>query len=194
MKFYALAPDGQKRWEYVTGGPIISSPALDGNGVIYFTSVDGFCYALNGDGSLRWRLKTGGMTESSPVLGADGTIYVGVNSALWAISPEGVKRSERNFYQKDPIHASPTIVADNVVYVLFNNSGLVALDADQHTVWSFLLTGHSRASPGIGADGSIYEVDQHKDYVFRALDTRRPLARTPWPKFRANARNTGHVN
>src|SRR5208282_4525433 len=129
-KFYALAPDGRKRWEYATGGPIISSPALSGDGVVYFTSVDGFCYALNGDGSLRWRLHTGGATESSPVLGADGTIYVGVNNALWAIAPDGTKRSETNL--NHPVRATPTVIEDNVVYVLFGYGYLEALDADQH--------------------------------------------------------------
>ena len=197
-KFYALAPNGKKRWEYATGGPIISSPALDGNGFIYFTSVDGFFYALQPDGRLRWRLKTGGTTESSPVIGTDGTIYVGVNSSPWAIAPDGARHGERNFYRFDPVHATPTIVEGGVVYVLFENSGLAALNAALNAglnpVWSFSLTGHSRASPGIGADGSIYVMDRRTDNVFCALDTHRPLARVPWPKFRANAGNTGHVN
>ncbi len=188
-KFYALAPDGRKRWEYTTGGPIISSPAIDSNGVIYFTSVDGFCYALNGDGSLRWRLKTGGATESSPVIGADGMIYVGVNGFLWAITPEGTKRGECNLIA--PIRAAPTVVEDNMVYVLIVYGGLVALGADQHVLWSSPLSGPNRASPGIGAAGGLYVASLFK--MFCALDTRRPLARTPWPKFRANARNTGHV-
>ena len=191
-KFYALAPDGRKRWEYATGGPIISSPALDEDGVVYFTSLDGFCYALNGDGSLRWRLKTGGATESSPVIGADGMFYVGVNNFLWAITPKGTKRGERNL--TDSFRASPTVVEDNVVYTLVGCGGLVALDADQHTVWSFLLNGASQASPGIGADGSFYRACRGHDDAFCALDTHRRLAQTPWPKFRANARNTGHVN
>ena len=28
-KFYALAPDGHKKWEFATDGPIVSSPALN---------------------------------------------------------------------------------------------------------------------------------------------------------------------
>ncbi len=189
-KLYALALDGHKRWEYATGGPIISSPALNGNGVVYFTSVDGFFYALNPDGSLRWRLKTGGTTESSPVIGVDGMIYVGVNDSLWAITPEGTKQGERDL--RNTICASPTVVEDNVVYVLSVYGKLAALDADEHALWSFQVLGPNQASPGIGADGSLYAAGQNN--VFCALDTRRPLARTSWPKFRANARNTGHVN
>ena len=189
-KLYALAPDGRKRWEYVTDGPIISSPALNGAGVIYFTSLDGFCYALNADGSLRWRLQTGGATASSPVIGADGTIYLGVNKSLWAITPEGAKRSEHP--PIDRIRAAPTLVEGNVIYVLFGYSWLFALDADQHNLWSYCMGGQSQASPAIGADGSLYIAGDYKKFC--AMDTRRPLARTPWPKFRANARNTGHVN
>ncbi len=107
-----------------------------------------------------------------------------------------MERNEANAISDlmDPVHTSPTVVEDNVVYVLFDNSGLVALDEDQHTMWSFSLSSHSRASPTIGANGNLYATDRYKDNVFCALDTRRPLARTPWPKFRANARNTGHVN
>jgi outer membrane protein assembly factor BamB len=189
-KLYALAPDGRKRWEYATGGPIVSSPALNGAGVVYFTSLDGFCYALNEDGSLRWRLKTGGATESSPVIGADGMICVGVNSTLWVITPEGTKRGEHP--PVDRVRAAPTVVEDNVVYVVFGYAWLFAVDADQHNLWSFCMGGQSLGAPGIGTDGSIYITGDFK--VFCALDTHRPLARTPWPKFRANARNTGHVN
>jgi outer membrane protein assembly factor BamB len=189
-KLYALAPDGRKRWEYAAGGPIPSSPTLNGRGVVYFTSVDGFCYALKEDGSLRWRLKTGGATESSPVIGPDGTIYVGVNKCLWAITPDGTKRGEHP--PLDQVRASPTVVAGNVTYVLFGYSWLFALDADQHDIWSYLMGTRNLGSPAIGADGSLYIAGQYG--AFCALDTRRPLARTPWPKFRANARNTGRVS
>ena len=191
-KCYALTPEGRKRWEYATSGPIISSPALNGDRAIYFTSVDGFLYALNADGSLGWRLHTGGATESSPVIGADGMIYVGVNSALWALASEGTKRGEYDLYVSDPARASPTVVEDNVVYVHFGHGFLVALDTDQHILWSFSLNSSSQASPGIGADGSFYAAGQYK--AFCALDTHRRLAESPWPKFRTNARNTGHVN
>jgi len=80
------------KWEYAVGGPIISSPAISQEEMIYFTSVDGSCYALNSDGKLAWRVRTGGITESSPVIGLDGIVYVAVNKQLWAITPDGKKK------------------------------------------------------------------------------------------------------
>ena len=118
-KFYALAPDGHKKWEFATGGPILSSPALNEDQCLYFTSVDGCLYALNPDGSLRWRLRTGGITESSPVIGADGTIYVGVQAHLWAISPDGQKKWGRSGDEECPFEASPVVLASGEITVCY---------------------------------------------------------------------------
>jgi outer membrane protein assembly factor BamB len=188
-KLYALAPDGRKRWEYATGGPIISSPALNGDGAIYFTCLDGFCYALNADGSLRWRLHTGGTTETSPVIGADGTIYVGVNRGMWAIGPDGKKKwvkPDLDFGQ-----ASAAVVVGGSVYAV-GRTALLAFDAEGGLQWQFELYPEWDPISGIAADGTLYVTCQPK--CLAALDTRAPLAPTAWPKFRANARNTGHAN
>ena len=190
-KFYALTFEGRKRWEFATGGQIVSSPALNGGGVVYFTSVDGFFYALNEDGSLRWRLHTGGITESSPVIGLEGTLYVGVNNYVWAIAPDGKKKWERQMI--GVVEGPPLVVADGSAYVVSWEGDLVALDTDGHSRWSFFLwNNYGCGSPAIGADGTVYA--QGKYYSFLALDANQPLARTPWPKFRGDSRNTGNVN
>jgi hypothetical protein len=44
-------------------------------------------------------------------------------------------------------------------------------------------------SVGVGADGTIYTFDSGT--YLSALQASVPLAKAPWPKFRANARNTG---
>ncbi len=44
-KIYALNPDKSVKWEFATGGPIESSPAV-GNGVLYVLSEDGYVYAF----------------------------------------------------------------------------------------------------------------------------------------------------
>jgi hypothetical protein len=79
--FTRLKPDGKLLWSFTTGAPIISSPAINPDGVIYFTSTDGNLYALRPDGSERWRLHTGGVTESSPVLDESGNLYLMVHGA-----------------------------------------------------------------------------------------------------------------
>src|SRR4029077_14528149 len=104
-KFYALNAEGNKQWEYETGGEIIASPAIHGDECVYFTSVDGYFYALNFDSTLRWRIRTGGVTESSPVIAEDGTIYVGVNTELWAIMADGKAKWRRGM--DELVDASP---------------------------------------------------------------------------------------
>ncbi len=83
-----------KSWKYKTAGPIRSSPAVDANGVIYFSSGDGYLYAINPDGSLKWRFQIGNssyLNYSSPAIGLDKTIYLGYASHnnLLAINDEG---------------------------------------------------------------------------------------------------------
>ena len=48
-KVYALnGATGEKKWEFVTGGEVLSSPAVGSDGTIYFGSVDKKVYALDG--------------------------------------------------------------------------------------------------------------------------------------------------
>ena len=56
---------------------IVSSSAIDQNGVIYVGSGDNHLYAINRDGSLEWRYHTEGGVFSSPAIADDGTIYLG---------------------------------------------------------------------------------------------------------------------
>jgi outer membrane protein assembly factor BamB len=188
-KFYALSPDGEKRWEFATGGPVISSPALDWDGGIYFTSVDGFLYALNGDGSLRWKLHTGGITESSPVIGLDGTILLGVNKQLWAVTPEGKKKWQVG--AEDFVEAPPLVFSDGSACFVSRYGMLVAVDPAARHKWAFYLYYHGCASPAVGESGAVYVPGKWR--CFYALRAGTPLASTPWPKFRGNARNTGNL-
>ena len=189
-KFYALTRDGAKRWEYATGGPIISSPALNGDGVIYFTSVDGFLYALTEEGRLKWRLHTGGITASSPVIGPDGVIYVGVNDSFWAVTPDGATKGMRR--TRDLVESAPAVTAADTVYVLPRTLDLVALDSELRVVSvSSPLYGHGSPSPVIGPGGVVYVPDRWNN--LSALEAGVPAGHTPWPKFRADARNTGHA-
>jgi outer membrane protein assembly factor BamB len=197
-KFYALEPDGTKAWEYVTGGAIISSPALNDDGTAYITSVDGFFYALNSGGSLKWRLQTGGITESSPVIGRDDTLYVGVNSKLWAISLNGQKKWEREattYEESFPIEATPLALSDGHVCVVSSLGLLSSINQSEPIKWIFHLQGQAHSCPGIDSSGTIYIGGAvfNVGLFFYALPGGTPLAMSPWPKFRCNARNTGNI-
>jgi hypothetical protein len=60
--------------------------------------------------------------------------------------------------------------------------------------WMYNLFGYGYGSPAVGPTGAIYVPDRGVAGVgFSALRAGAALARTPWPKFRGNARNTGNI-
>ena len=178
----------------MTDGPILSSPALNKDQCLYFTSVDGCLYALDLDGSLRWRLRTGGITESSPVIGPDGTIYVGVLQHLWAITADGKKKWGPVGGYYNPIECSPVVLADESICCVLGNGMLCYASPKGVVEQMYYLFGYGYGSPAVGPTGAIYVPDCGvPGRGFTALRAGVSLARTPWPKFRGNARNTGNV-
>jgi outer membrane protein assembly factor BamB len=68
---------GQKLWEFTTGGPVYSSPAVTTDGTVYIGSDDHKVYALDGaTGAKRWEFDTGAEVKLAPVIGADGAVFV----------------------------------------------------------------------------------------------------------------------
>jgi outer membrane protein assembly factor BamB len=69
---------GAKKWEFLTGDSVGSSPAIGSDGTVYVGSSDYSVYALYGTtGAKKWEFKTGLWVGSSPAIGSDGTVYVG---------------------------------------------------------------------------------------------------------------------
>ena len=83
------------------------------------------------------------------------------------------------------------MLVNDSVYIVAR-SGFLALDAEGRRKWSFDLHPNFDPQAVIGADGTVYVTGAYRNLY--ALDTLVPLAQSPWPKFRANSRNTGHVN
>jgi outer membrane protein assembly factor BamB len=191
-KFYALAPDGRKKWEYATGGPIISSPALNKDQCVYFTSVDGCLYAFKLDGSLRWRLRTGDVTPTSPVIGAEGTIYVGFQQHLWAVNPDGTKKSGRTDGDAFGRDINPVLLEGGTMLYWWMEA-LWTWNAEQGPLLRYTVSNY--VSPAVGPTGTLYVPDPNKERGcgFSALHNNLPLARAPWPRFRGNSQNTGNV-
>ncbi len=88
-KVYALnAATGAKVWNYATGVPVASSPAVSG-GIVYVGSFDGNVYALNATtGAKVWNYTVRyGVTTSSPAVSGT-VVYVGsLDGKVYAFAP-----------------------------------------------------------------------------------------------------------
>jgi hypothetical protein len=123
---YALnATTGAKLWNYATGGPVGSSPAVV-NGVVYVGSDDNNTYALNATtGAKLWNYATGYYVESSPAV-VNGVVYVGSddNNTYALNATTGAKLW--SFTTRDEVYSSPAVV-NGVVYVGSDDGNLGAI-------------------------------------------------------------------
>lgn len=116
--FYAVNPDGTRKWQFPTNDGVETSPGIGPDGTIYFGSYDSTIYAVTDGGTegiLKWSYKTGGVVDASPAIGADGTMYIGSrDSTLYAFNPDGSIRW--TYKAGDGIESSVTIAGDGTIY------------------------------------------------------------------------------
>jgi hypothetical protein len=95
------------RWQFHTGGQVLSSPALPGSS-LYVGSSDHVLYALDRqDGILKWKFKTGGRITSSPAV-SEGIVYFAsfdayfcaLDAATGALKWKFKTKGERRFAAK----------------------------------------------------------------------------------------------
>jgi len=149
---------GKLKWQFVTGGPVTSSPVLDNNGFLYIRSADNNFYAINAEtGSLEWKYTTGGAIElASPALDEDDVIYIGSNDgylyafdigAIDPLDPEPVWK----FKTGGAISSSPAI-DDNGNIIFSSNDGYIYAVSPSGTQQWRTYVGASWCSPAIDTD------------------------------------------
>jgi len=144
---------GRLLWKYM--GPkedplgwVNSSPAVV-NGIIYFTSYNGYLYALDTNGNLKWKFKSPTPDEkqratemSSPTV-AGGTVFYGSafpNKDVLAVDIASKKLKWR-FPTGQMIYSSPAVV-DGKLYIGSDDGKFYALDAATgKEKWSYSTTG-----------------------------------------------------
>lgn len=117
--FWAVNPDGSRKWALSIGNGVESSPALGTDGTIYFGSFDSCFYAVADSGTygeVKWKFQTGGVVDGSPAIDDEGIIYFGSrDSTIYAMRPDGtVKWSYRT---GGGIESSPTIDNNGRLYI-----------------------------------------------------------------------------
>ena len=151
--------EGLIKWTFWTDFGIDSSPAIDGDGIIYVSSHDQYLHALYPNGTEKWRAYCGHWLESSPAISEDGTIYVGsLDDNFYAINPNGTIKWK--FYVDD-IHGSPVIDENGIIYF-----GVLGPGSDIGRIYALYPNGTEKwhydtdflifTSPSIGEDGTIY--------------------------------------
>jgi hypothetical protein len=109
------ASTGVSIWNYTTGWPVFSSPAVAG-GMVYVGSLDGSVYCLDAStGVSIWNYLTDSYVESSPAV-AGGMVYVGsLDGSVYCLDAStGV--SIWNYTTGGGVYSSPA-VAGGMVYV-----------------------------------------------------------------------------
>ncbi len=158
--FFALYPNGTKKWQYEINGRCESCPSLDENGTIYFGTSIGdpnYFYAIYPNGTIKWRYWIGGGTDikSSPIIGSDGTIFFGCGQSIVALYSNGTLRWQ--YSTNHLVYSSPAIGDDGTVYCGCHDTYLYALYPNNGTLkWKFSTGDWIRVSPCIADDETIY--------------------------------------
>jgi len=157
--FYAINPNGSKKWTYVFKyGWVESAAVIDENGTIYFGVAYGepnFLYALYPNGTLKWKYHLGNHIMSSPVIGKDGTIYFGCYTKnMYALYPNGTLRWE--FKTDGFIDESPAIDDEGTIYFGSDDHYIYALYPNGTLKWKYNAGCRIGGDPTIGDDGTIY--------------------------------------
>ena len=141
-------------WRFVTGGPLISRPALDHRGTVYLAAGDRFLYAVDPSGAERWRFPLGARPSASPVVTYDGTVLVGTAAGrLWAVGPDG--RARWSFTAPSRPALTPCLGADGTIYLPAGDT-LFALDYRGKERWRYRLKAQIAEAPAAGPDGTLY--------------------------------------
>ncbi|MBZ2165925.1 PQQ-binding-like beta-propeller repeat protein [Methanobacterium spitsbergense] len=182
--FYALKPDGTKKWNYTIGNYADSSPAIGSDGTIYFRSDDNNLFAINPDGTKKWNyLLPYGDIRGSPAVATDGTIYLSSNfnndGILFALNPNGTLKWNYTIKEVTEVflESSPSIAKDGTIYVggYFRNGrsvtgNLYAFNPNGTFKWNFKTPLFISREAVIGADGTIYFGDGGAVGTFYALN------------------------
>jgi outer membrane protein assembly factor BamB len=151
------AQDGtQARSPHVSGGAILSTPAIGPDGTIYSGSRDRRVYALAPEGAVRWQFLTGDWVDASPALNASGdTLYAASwDGKLYALNTaNGSKRWD--YATGAYIASSPAVAADGTIYFGAGDSSLHALTPTGTLKWRFPAADWIDSSPAIAPDGTV---------------------------------------
>lgn len=197
-QFFAVRPDGTLSWQRnARAGWDYGEPILTWNGQVFF-SADRI-YAFDRHGGTRWEFRAPGHFTSSGAIGPEGQLVQADNAGnMVAVSPAGMLLWRTNLGAAVQLGAGVAVSDWGTAYVFAEDLRLHAISAGGEVLWRFatggrirLDTPHSRPSPKISPDGTIYLGSL--DGRLYAIQGDGPPADSPWPMYRRDAQNTGRI-
>jgi outer membrane protein assembly factor BamB len=149
---------GFEKWRYEIYSPVLGSPVIDEDDIIYIGSDS--VYSIFPNGTLNWRYEERFRVDSAPTIDENGVLYVG---SIWAhpnylyaiYTSNGTLKWK--YQTGDDVYSSPAIGNDGTIY--FCDSGnwqIKALYPNGTLKWSFQTNHVVHSSPAISIDGIIY--------------------------------------
>ncbi len=142
-------------WRFVTGGRVVSKPAIDHRGTIYALSDDRNLYAVSPLGKERWRFKVGRKGSCGPVIAYDGSVLVGtVRGVLMAFAPNG--RLKWTFSSRSGPCLTPSLARDGSIVLATGDGTIYCLDYMGKERWRYRVRSELGSSVSIARDGTLY--------------------------------------
>lgn len=152
-----------EKWSYPTSGVVYSSPALDGDGNLYFGARDRRVYSLTAHGESRWTSAIfGDWMDSSPALLPDGGLVIGSwDFSVYCLEQEtGALRW--SYQTEGAVTASPAVGVNGKVYVASTDGTVTSLNPEDGSVnWTYLNEneGDIETSIALDEEGNLYFAD-----------------------------------
>ena len=117
---------GRLNWSFDTDGRIRTSPVIDADGNLFFSSDDGYFYSIDPNANLRWRYKIGNfkgsgvndLYDSTPLVDSDGNVYVGSDSSfLYSFTNSGTIRWSTPVDAMGELRSSPVMDENGIIYI-----------------------------------------------------------------------------
>ncbi|MEO0082634.1 MAG: PQQ-binding-like beta-propeller repeat protein [candidate division WOR-3 bacterium] len=171
--FYALNPNGTRKWVIYVGEDVYATPAVASNGTVYIHTMGDSLLAVS-NGTRLWSCFTGGGC-SSPAIGKDGTVYVAnQEGSIFALDPTTGTKKWSYSLSTSEIMASPAIDDSlGTTYVCDENGWFASLSLSDLSENWVVQVGEAPSSPVVGPDHTIYVGAGGKLY---ALDPTNGLA------------------
>ena len=158
---------GIEKWRFPAEDSCDGSPSIGSDGVIYFSSLNGYLFAVFPNGTLKWKFRAEsgvGDFGSHPAIAEDGTIYFGTKYGSWiqAVNPDGTAKWK---YQVPEIKTSITIDNGGVIYYGHRGNGVDARYPNGTLKWRFSTGDCVQSTPAIDENGIVY-FGAHDYYIY----------------------------